>query len=79
MKTLKNKFLVKKVERLKNSIYGNPKFKIILENEKDETLVAKTKSNATISYCGIEYKENKVIEFAYHFTKNNNLILDSIL
>lgn len=79
MKTLKNKFLVKKIERLNNSIYGNPRFEVVLENEKGETLKAKTKSDASINYYGIEHKKNKTIEFAYHFTKNNNLILDSIL
>lgn len=62
-------------EWLKNSVYGNPRCKLIITNDKGETLVGNTATNAQCAYIADEGL-NALI--TYHTTKTGNVIIDFI-
>lgn len=62
-------------EWLKNSVYGNPRCKLIITNDKGETLVGNTATNAQCAYIADEGL-NALI--TYHTTKKGNVIIDFI-
>lgn len=67
---------IKKIERLNNSYYGNPKYYIIAKNEQGQTLVGKTATNAAIGYMLGYDSEGRKYLFDYHTTANGNIIFD---
>ena len=50
MKEFKANLKILKVEKLNNSIYGNPCSRLITETEDGKTLVGKTAANAALGY-----------------------------
>lgn len=75
---MKKTLRILKVERLNNSIYGNPCYHLIVEDEEGEILTGKTATNAVLGY-EVSYTwegEKKVL--AYHYTKNGNIIFDRL-
>lgn len=62
-------------ERLKNSIYGNPKYLCFFENEQGEIVKGKTATNGSVAYCITNFL-NTFKVFVTHFTNNGNLIID---
>lgn len=78
MKKQTEKLKVYNIERLNNSIYGNPRYLLILEDSDGERIEAKTASNAACAYS-IGYSSiDKEYLFTYHETKNGNIIIDYI-
>lgn len=75
----RNTFVGKLVEyeRRNNSIYGNPKYYGIFENEKGEKLEGVTATNAS---CGYAFLNNidQIMKIEYHTTRTGNNIIDYI-
>ena len=73
MKDLKGNFKVEELEALKNSVYGNPRFRVVMVNLlTNDVVVATTKTDASIGY-GITNK--KIWIFTYHYTKSGKIII----
>ena len=75
MKTYTEKFKILSIQYLKNNIYGGIRLAVILENEEGLEMTAKTKSGAAIGY---RLGEGEQYLISYHFTSNENMILDRI-
>ena len=72
MKEFKAKLKILKVERLNNSIYGNPCHRLITETEDGKMLIGKTATNAVLGYEVSWTWEGEWKVLAYHFTKKLN-------
>ena len=75
MKTYTEKFKILSIQYLKNNIYGGIRLAVTLENEEGLEMTAKTKSGAAIGY---RLGEGEQYLISYHFTSNENMILDRI-
>lgn len=64
-------------ERLNCSCYGNPRYYGVFTNERGETLVGKTATNAACAYGFLNY-QNAPRKVTYHITRNGNIIFDFI-
>lgn len=72
MKKLEGTFKVKELEALKNSIDGNPRFRVIMVNLlTNDEVIATTKTDAVIGYNITKGLWN----FTYHYTKKGNIII----
>ena len=78
MKTYTKNFKIVKIERLKNSIYGNPKYKLYVVDSNGKQHEGKTASNNPISRRVQISDVNKIYSFNYHYTKKGNIIFDII-
>ena len=78
MKEFKANLKILKVEKLNNSIYGNPCRRLITEREDGEILVGKTATNAILGYEVSWTWEGEWKVLAYHFTKSGNCIFDRL-
>lgn len=76
MKEFKAKLKILKVEKLNNSIYGNPCRRLITETEDGKILIGKTATNAALGWEVSWTWEGEWKVLAYHFTKNGNCIFD---
>lgn len=77
MKELKGVFKVLTSEYMNCSVYGNPKKRLILEDESGGTWVATTATNALCGYYS--YSHGNKYLLAYHFTrKHGNMVVDYI-
>lgn len=76
MKEFKANLKILKVEKLNNSIYGNPCRRLITQTEDGKTLVGKTATNAALGWEVSWTWEGDWKVLAYHFTKNGNCIFD---
>lgn len=67
-----------RLERLNNSIYGNPRYEVVIRDESgDYYFYAKSASNAYWVYAIDKYLGKKNL-FHYHITKAGNNIIDDI-
>lgn len=64
-------------ERLNCSCYGNPRYYGVFTNERGETLVGKTATDAACAYGFLNY-QNAPRKVTYHITRNGNIIFDFI-
>ena len=72
MKDLKGTFKVEELETLKNSIYGNPRVRVVMVNLlTNEEVIATTKTDAAIGYNITK----GIWDFTYHYTKKGNIII----
>ena len=72
MKDLKGTFKVEELEALKNSIYGNPRFRVVMVNLlTNDEVVATTRTGSYISYVITK----GIWNFTYHYTKNGKIII----
>ena len=78
MKEFKAKLKILKVERLNNSYYGNPSYRLVVANEYDDVFVGKTATNAVLGYEVSWTWEGDWKVLAYHFTKSGNCIFDRL-
>lgn len=67
------------LKRRNNSIYGNPSWMICAIDEEGKCYYGKTASNAPLGYELKWLDEGKYMQFAFHYTKNGNLIFDKII
>ena len=69
---------IKDVQFRNRSIYGNPSYYVLFENEEGETIKGYTAANAACAYgCkNPELKEFAYIE--YHTTKSGKIVIDYI-
>ena len=79
MKQIKENLKILKIKRLKNSIYGNPCYNLIVETKDGKIISGKTATNAIIGYEISWTWENDYKVIAYHFTKNRNCIFDRLI
>lgn len=63
--------------RCRNSLYGNPRFYGEFTSDGGAVLAGKTASNASCAYAFLNQKDKKR-KVNYHYTKNGNVIIDSI-
>lgn len=70
---------VVRVERLNNSCYGNPNYKIWLLIEDDKLIVGKTAANSKLGYLCTSHWEREVKTFVHHYTRNDNCIFDELI
>jgi len=72
MKTFKGSYEVKELEALKNSVCGNPRFRVVMVNLlTNDEVIATTETNASIGYNITK----GTWTFTYHYTKNGNMII----
>ena len=81
MKTQRQKTIgkIKGTSYRNTSVYGNPSYYILFENEKGETITGYTAPNAA---CAYGCTNSELTEFAcivYHLTKGGKIIIDNIL
>ena len=57
------------------SYYGNPSYWVTFETKEGAIIHAHTANNAACGY-GCKNYENKECEITYHYTQNNNAIID---
>ena len=76
-KSINQKLKLINYERLKNSIYGNPKYLCFFENENGEIIKGKTATNSSVAYCITGFL-NEFKVFSTHFTNSGNLIIDYV-
>lgn len=76
MKTYTKNLKIVKIERLKNSVYGNPAYKMLVEDETGKQYEGRTASDAAIAYKLSTSDINQIYNIQYHYTKNNNIIFD---
>lgn len=75
MKKLQSVFKVLTSEYMNCSVYGNPKKRLILEDEDGGVWVATTATDALCGYYG--YETNRKYLFTYHFTRTmGNMVID---
>ena len=75
---MKKTFRILKIEKLNNSIYGNPCRRLIVEDEEGEILTGKTATNAVLGWEVSWTWEGESKTLVYHYTKNGNLIFDRL-
>ena len=63
------------LERLHNSVNGNPKWRIFAEDENGEIVRGETASDAACAYNLGYYSTGRKYKIEYHYTKNNNIII----
>ena len=78
MKEFKAKLKILKVEKLNNSIYGNPCRRLITQTEDDQILVGKTATNSLLGWEVSQTWEGDWKVLAYHLTKSGNCIFDRL-
>ena len=72
MKNFKESFKVKELKNLKNSIYGNPRVRVVMVNLlTNEEIIATTKTDSAIGYNITKGLWN----LTYHYTKKVNIII----
>ena len=72
MKDLKGTFKVEELEALKNSIYGNPRFRVVMVDlSTNDEVVATTRTGSYISYNITK----GIWNFTYHYTKSGKMII----
>lgn len=76
MKTYTKNLKIVKIERLKNSVYGNPTYKLLVEDESGKQYEGRTASDASIAYKLSTSDINQIYNIQYHYTKNDNIIFD---
>ena len=76
MKTYTKNLKIVKIERLKNSVYGNPAYRMLVEDETGKQYEGRTASDATIAYGLSTSDINQIYNLQYHYTINNNIIFD---
>lgn len=78
MKEFKANLKILKVERLNNSHYGNPCYRLIVATQNDDVFVGKTATNAALGYEVSWTWEGCWKVLAYHFTKSGNCVFDRL-
>lgn len=66
-----------KLERLNNSVWGNPRYFVTIKDEAGNFFYAKTASDVSCGYSIGNYYGKKIV-FRYHITKAGNNIIDDI-
>ena len=75
MKKLQGIYKVLQSEYMNCSINGNPKKRLILEDENGCVYIATTATDALCGYYG--YKNGEKYLFTYHYTKtSHNMVID---
>lgn len=76
MKKIQKNYKIISISRENNSIYGNPKWSVLLEDKNGNLTNAKTATNASVGYFLGYSSEGKTYNITGHYTKNNNFIID---
>lgn len=78
MKTLKVKLKITKIERLKNSYYGNPRYRIYGYDKEYSRFEGQTGRDYSVGYKVWYGLEGKEVEVEYHETPAGNVIINDI-
>jgi len=70
-----NIFTIKDYYRLKNSVCGNPRYSLTLEDEDGNTYEAKTQTDAMCGYMIGWGSVNKSYLMQYHYTKAGAMVI----
>ena len=71
----KKNIVILDLERLHNSIYGNPKIKLLMQDENGEYLQGKTATDTACAYIFGYSSIGRKYVIEYHYTRNNNIII----
>lgn len=77
-KEIKTIVRLKKIVRLNNSSYGNPRYEVYFENKSNEEFYGKTELNGSIGYKISKRYERMIALIEYHRTKKGNIIITDI-
>lgn len=75
MKKIKELVTVNSTSYKSTSYYGNPSYWVNFTNSNNKTLTGYTANNAACGY-GCTNFNGKRCEITYHYTRNNNIIID---
>ena len=75
MKNYTKIMIIGNIDHLHNSIYGNPKIKLLMQDENGEYLQGKTATDAACAYIFGYSSIGRKYKIEYHYTKNNNIII----
>ena len=80
MKQIDKRFFIKDIERLKNSVSGNPKFRLYLTSVySDDEYTGTTATDYTIGYEICPQDKNKYITFRYYYTKSGKMVITRLM
>lgn len=75
---IKTKASIIALERLNNSYYGNPAWRVVFEDNNEELHIGRTAPNSGSAYAIGAYSIGRKYEITYHFTKGGNLFIDYV-
>ena len=78
MKSFKCEITVENLERLNNSYWGNPAWRVGFIAEDGLHKIGRTASNASCAYILDCSSKGKRYLCIYHYTKNDNLIITEL-
>ena len=61
------------------SVYGNPSYNVLFENEEGETIKGYTAANAACAYGCTNSELREFACIVYHITKSGKVVIDNIL
>lgn len=76
MKAMKENATILTVERLKNTIWGNPRWLVVFKEDNGVTRIGKTANDSMASYQIDTYSVDRRYEITYHITDKFNLYID---
>lgn len=76
MKTERNAFIIKELQRKNNTVYGCPMWELTIEDMDGNTYTAKTAYNASFNFFLGYGAKGKTFLLEYHYTKNGSMIID---
>ena len=81
MKTERIKVIgkIKDVTFKNRSVYGNPSYYVLFENEEGETMKGYTAPNASCGYSCTNSEFRKFAYIEFHVTKGGKVVIDDIL
>jgi hypothetical protein len=75
MKKEKTVAIITHIERLKNSAYGNPAWRVWFSND-FELFAGRTAPNSSAGYTFSSWSVGREYEITYHYTASGNLYID---
>lgn len=77
MKEFKKRYIVRGMERMVNTLWGNPRWELQLVDEEDQTTIwGTTTPNVSCAYSMGAHMIGKMYEFEAHYTASGNLRID---
>lgn len=78
MKLFTAKMTIVSRERLKNSLYGNPSWRLCLMGEGGFSFIGKTATNSSLGYYVSNYRDGVPVKVTYHTTPKGAYIVDRV-
>lgn len=66
------------LERMNNSYYGNPAWRVVFKDDEENIKIGRTAPNSGSAYAIDTYSIMRKYEITYHFTKGGSLYIDYV-